>query len=350
MTMPVPVPQPVRDLRPLARCAVLLNARAKRVDERMADALRSLVGADDVFLSRSLDEAESMARTIIDRGYERVLLGGGDGTIAAALGMLDRAAAAARRTPPGAVILRLGTGNALASLVGAGAPLTDARRALLGHLERQRRPLRVLESPDHPGVVFPFGGLGYDAQLLNDYEAVVARTHTSIGRRFAKSVWGYVYAAFTRSVPAVAGRSLVRAVVESRGRASILDPETTEEIPVQPGATLFEGDASALLVGSTPYYGYGMKVLPHARRRADRFQLRVSTAGVGYVLSRLPALWKGTLRSARLVDFLVEDVTIRLDGPLPLQLSGDAFGRTDHLRVRLAPRAFDLYGPRADGS
>ncbi|MEO1233524.1 MAG: hypothetical protein AAFZ18_31980 [Myxococcota bacterium] len=85
-----------------------------------------------------------------------------------------------------------------------------------------------------------------------------------------------------------------------------------------------------------------MKVLPHAERRWDRFHLRVSTASIPYVLTHLPAIWKGTLRSPRFLDFLVEDVSVTSSQKLPLQLSGDAGGHADALRVRLSEERFRL--------
>lgn len=345
-TVLLPIPSHSGALRPLRRSAVLLNANAKRVDARVVAGFRELVSEDDLFLSRSLEEGRAMAADIVARGYATVMLGGGDGTVAAAIGMLDAAAREQGRPTPGLVILKLGTGNALASLVDAGAPLLDARRALLGHTEPERVPLRVLESPDHPGVVFPFGSLGYDAQVLNDYVDVVQRTRSPLGRRLAKSLGGYFYAVATRSVPSELRRPPVSVTIRSLGRASLLDPETTEEIPLDPGTTLFSGGAKAVLVGSTPNYGYGMKVLPYARRRFDRFQLRVSTASVAYVLSHLPSIWNGRLRTAKFVDFLVEDIEIQTSSPMPLQLSGDAAGSRDRLRVALSERSFDIHALR----
>src|SRR5215813_13907177 len=60
-----------------SRVAVLLNANAKRVSGRVKRSFSEIVPKDDLFLSESLEEAESHARTIIARRYSTVLSGGG---------------------------------------------------------------------------------------------------------------------------------------------------------------------------------------------------------------------------------------------------------------------------------
>ncbi|NJK90062.1 MAG: hypothetical protein HC923_12200 [Myxococcales bacterium] len=125
-------------------------------------------------------------------------------------------------------------------------------------------------------------------------------------------------------------------------------PVDGEEIPLPPGTVLFEGLARSVTAGTSPYYGYGLKALPDARRRADRFQLRVSTASAVYLLSHLPSLWKGTLRTPDFHDFLVEAVEIEADRPISTQLAGEAMGIRSKVlwtlssnAVRLLPGAGD---------
>lgn len=318
-----------------AGVAVLLNANAKRVDRPLVRALERRLDPSDIYVSRDLDEARDHVRKIQGRGYSTLLIGGGDGTIASTLRLLRD-----EEGPwPDLVILRLGTGNALGSLVDARSALDDVDR-VLSRGTAVPTPLRVLETDG--GSVFPFASLGYDAQVLNDYVDVVNSTHNPLGRRLAKSLGGYVYAVATRTIAAEVRRAPTRFRIVSAGAASLLDPESAEEVPLDRGSTLFEGVARAILVGTTPYYGFGMKVLPHAQRRMDRFHLRVSTASIPYVVRHLPAIWKGTLRTSQFLDFLVEDVSVQASQKLPLQLSGDASGHADALRVRLSEERFRL--------
>ncbi|MFL5272240.1 MAG: hypothetical protein ACJ79E_09300, partial [Anaeromyxobacteraceae bacterium] len=49
--------------------AVLLNGNARQVDAATRRALAAVVPADDLFLSRTLEEAHGIADTVISRGY-----------------------------------------------------------------------------------------------------------------------------------------------------------------------------------------------------------------------------------------------------------------------------------------
>ena len=326
-----------------APVAVVLNAHAKRVTPRLRNRLAAWVPDRDLFYSTSLEQAGQVAATLVERRYGRVLLGGGDGTVAAMLGLIM---AAAERAPWGPValpevgVLRLGTGNGLASLAGAGPVANDVARAVSGAPTRTRM-LRLLHDPAS-GAVFPFASLGYDAQVLNDYIELVERQRSGFGRRMAKSLSGYLYAIGTRTLPAELNGRRPRIRVVATGRVCTIDPETHEQVPLPAGSTLYEGPARAVAAGTTPFYGFGLKVLPDALKRQDRFQVRVSTAPVGYLLTHLPSLWSGALRTPHMRDFLVEGVSIESSDPLPMQMAGDARGKTRRLELRLVDRAFRL--------
>jgi diacylglycerol kinase family enzyme len=339
------VPEARNELRLVpreSRVAVILNANAKRVNARVKKAFEAIVPAGDLFFSQSMEEGQEHAKQIIERRYDTVLAGGGDGTITATMNMLLRAhqRSSSRNLLPDIGILRLGTGNGLAVMTGADDPIAEVARVLGGE-RPAARPLRLIEDV-RTGWSFPFCSIGYDAQVLNDYVDLVGDSKTKLSKALAKSLAGYFYALGTRTIPheIKGGRSHVRIV--STGRASIVDPETDEEIPLERGATLFEGPARSVSAGTSPYYGYGLCVHPFARKRSDRFQIRVSTAPISYLLARLPSLWKGTMRSQHIFDFLCEGAVIETSEKMPLQMSGDARGTVDRLELRLSDRAFRL--------
>lgn len=327
------------------RVAVLLNANAKRVNEGVRRSMGELVPSGDLFYCHTLEEAEAHVHTILDQRYGTVLMGGGDGTIATTINLLVKQAERMgrgdfRHALPDLGILRLGTGNGLANMTGAGRPSDDVARLLAGERPRAH-VLRLIEDVDS-GWVYPFASLGYDAQVLNDYVDAVKDSKTAFGRALMKSLPGYFWAIGTRTIPAELRAERARVRVVAQGRASILDPETAEEIPLEAGATLFEGSARAVAMGTSPFYGYGLKALPHALRRTDRFHIRVSAASIGFLLSHLPSLWKGTLKSPDFVDFLVEGADVESTVPLPMQMAGDARGHTNKVSVRLHERCFRL--------
>lgn len=339
------------------RVAVLLNGNAKRVNARVRDAFAHLVPEADLFFSRSMDDAAAFSRTIIEQRYGQVMLGGGDGTIAATLNALleasdDLSSADGRHALPDIAVLRLGTGNGLGYLSGAGKPMQDAMRLLSGELPGSQ-VLRLVKVADSGrvsgGLVTPFGSLGYDAQVLNDHLHVVNQSRGRVSKALAKSLGGYFYALGTRTVRAELNAPRTAITVTARGRASIVDPRTDEEIPLDPNGVLFDGTARSVSFGTSPFYGFGLRALPFARRRSDRFHVRVSMASVAFLLTHLRSLWKGTLRTPDFVDFLVEGARIECDRPLPGQLAGDAIGTRASLTLDLSEHSFRLIdgtGPR----
>lgn len=325
-----------------SRVAVLLNANAKRVNARVKKAFEAIVPAGDLFFSRSMEEGQEHAKQIIERRYDTVLAGGGDGTITATMNMLLRAhqRASSRTVLPDIGILRLGTGNGLAVMTGSEDPIHETARVIAG-ARPAARPLRLVEDV-RTGWAFPFASIGYDAQVLNDYVDMLGETKSKVTKTLAKTLAGYFYALGTRTIPHELKGERTDIRIVATGRASIIDPETDEEIALERGATLFEGVARSVSAGTSPFYGYGLCVHPFARRRSDRFHLRVSTAPISYLLARLPKLWKGTLRSKHIYDFLCEGVVIESSTKMPLQAAGDARGSVDRLELRLSDRAFRL--------
>ncbi len=327
-----------------ARVAVLLNARAKRVTREVLRGFEKLVPAEDLYCSQSLDDSRAICRSIVERRYGVVLTGGGDGTIIRAMNDLiaaaDHLSTGLYRPPlPDLGVLRLGTGNALATATSAGRPFDDAALVLSGR-RPSARPLALLEERE-TGEVSTFGSIGYDAQLLNDYLESCKEESGPTLTAVKKSLAGYFYALFTRTVPQQMKTETPRLRILAKGRASMIDPKTKEEIPLASDSTLFEGAARAVAFGTTPYYGFKIKIFPYAERRPDRFHLRVSVASIPYLLSRLPSLWDGTIEGA-FVDFLVEGASIESNQPLPYQIGGDGRGYRDRVELGLSARAFRI--------
>src|SRR5574338_11851 len=69
-------PKPVED----AKVAVLLNANARKVTDKIVRTLSHAVPEGDLYLSKSELDARRIAQAVLDRRYHTVFLGGGDGT------------------------------------------------------------------------------------------------------------------------------------------------------------------------------------------------------------------------------------------------------------------------------
>ena len=156
---------------PSDRIAVVVNGNAKAVNAEVIDTLDQILSAGELFISRRVEEGRYIARTLVERGYGTVLLGGGDGTFTVMVSDIVREARRQGKVPPRFGLLRLGTGNALAWVIGA----TSAKRGgLQVDLERLRgdagsRPIRLVEVEEY---LAPFAGFGIDALVLRDYERV----------------------------------------------------------------------------------------------------------------------------------------------------------------------------------
>jgi diacylglycerol kinase family enzyme len=322
------------------RVAVVLNRNARKVDAETLRWVHAVVPGDDLFVSRSIDDAARVAETILERGFDAVLWGGGDGTFA--LGVSSLAAAAEERglAMPEVGVLRLGTGNAMAEALGAG-PATaqglaeDLRRA---RASISRRRVTLLSVEGRPSM---FCGFGLDAQILDDFAGTVSMLkRAGIADRVKSAGLRYFLAVTSRSIPRFLLAQRTEVVAINRG-----SPATRVDVdgdpvgaPIPAGRVLWRGLASLASAASIPFYGLGMRMFPHADRVPGRFQLRLSDMGTAEALAQLPAVWKGRSRSARLHDFLVDEVELVLSRPSPFQSAGDLIGERQQVTIGMWDR------------
>src|SRR5262245_2334336 len=104
----------------LQRVAVVVNGNAKSVTDEVIETLDQILDSGDLFVSRRVEESEQIARTLVDRGYGTILTGGGDGTFTVVVTAVVKEARRRNARLPRFGLLRLGTGNSLAWVLGAG--------------------------------------------------------------------------------------------------------------------------------------------------------------------------------------------------------------------------------------
>src|SRR4051812_866557 len=156
------------------RIAVVVNGNAKSVTAEVIETLDQILDTGDLFVSRRVEESEAIARTLVDRGYGTILTGGGDGTFTVVVTAVVNEARRRGVPLPRFGLLRLGTGNSLAWVLGASKTGERGGRGLAADLQRLRsdagsRWLRLVEAE---GVLSPFCGFGIDAVMLRDYGRV----------------------------------------------------------------------------------------------------------------------------------------------------------------------------------
>ncbi len=334
------------------RIAVVVNGNAKGVTEDLVQILDQIVQTGDLFVSRTLEEGRDIARRVVAQGYPTVLTGGGDGTFSLMVTWVLEECASQDREPPRFGLLRLGTGNALAWVLGAQKP---EGRGMFADLTRLRGAVgsNTLRLVDVDGRLAPFGGIGVDGMALNDFNQLKETfARLPLLSRYGTGAVAYALSIGGVTMPKLLRYPRMRFRIVNHGRPALRLDDDGQPMgqPVEAGGILFEGEARATIFSTIPYWGFGARVFPFAGEDPERFSLRIVDIGPLKVLANLSAIWRGTYRNERVFDWLVDDVVLEADAPLPLQVAGDAAGEHRRLRVRLLDepiRVVDYYAPPA---
>src|SRR5262249_11438157 len=149
--------------------------------------------------------------------------------------------------------------------------------------------------------------------------------------------FGFVRSGGVRYALSVGLRSVPRFVLTKKVCATIVNAgspawriganDQPEGDPIPAGEVLYSGPVSIAAGSPIPYYGLGLGLFPFAGSMPRRFQLRVSDCPAHEILAHLPSLFRGTLRTPRIQDFMVDRVTMYLDREAALQIGGDVGGR-----------------------
>jgi diacylglycerol kinase family enzyme len=327
-----------------APIAVLLNANARQVNARMRAALSGVVPAEDLYLSRDSQDARDIADEVVERGYKTVLTGGGDGTFVSWVNHILDESEKQSSPAPRFGVLALGTGNAVAEVVGAAKSdvLNDVRNVRDGRV----RAYRKLELLTCEGRRTPFAGLGYDAAILNDYVWLKNRLAKGPLKKLAAGGAGYAVAVSTRSVPrAVMERRPSYCEIVNLGRAAYRLDALGKPVgpPIGHGEVIYAGPAKMAAAGTVPFYGLGFKMFPFAGQREGFMQLRVvGNMPVPSILLNLKSIWKGHVDHPAVLDFFVERAALKFERPMPLQIGGDAEGWRDQVTFAMADRSVEL--------
>lgn len=313
--------------------AVVLNGNAGRVTPRVRAAMSEVVPKDRLFFTESQEHAREVLARCVEREVDTVFAGGGDGTIVDTINTLEDFRAQAPRLPAVGV-LRLGTGNALARWLGSRGPVADLRRWQQGRVHRYVS-VNMVEAE---GQLFPFAGLGHDAAVLNDYCWLKGRGKGTRWEALSKGLPGYFVAGLLRTFPNYLRRSNPVVSVVNLGAPAFRVGPDGEQVgePVPTGGLIYRGPAALIGAATTPLYGYGMRMFPHATRSPGLFQLRVINMNALQCLVNFPAVWRGRCEAEGLMDYMTERVRVRFEDAMPYQLGGDARGYRRELTMSIA--------------
>lgn len=331
------------------RIAVVVNGRAKNVTAEVISTLDRILKGGDLFVSRSLDDAREIAKTLVMGSYGTVLTGGGDGTFTVMVTEVVREARRAGRALPRFGLLKLGTGNSLAWVVGARDVHGGELGADIEKLSRHAgsRSLRLVEVD---GIISPFCGLGADARVLADYGWLKEKLAGTPLKRVATGRLGYGLAAATRSLPReLFGRNSRCRIVNGGEEAYQLGEKGAVVRSVPKGGVLYDGPMRFAAISTIPYYGYGFRMFPYAEERPDRMHLRLTTMSPIEFLLHMRDIWRGSYEGSKSIhDFLVESVEIEMEPEVAFQIGGDSRGLRRRVEARLCPEPIelvDMYAP-----
>ncbi|HTM43762.1 MAG TPA: diacylglycerol kinase family protein [Polyangiaceae bacterium] len=326
------------------RVAVVVNGNARNVTGEVISTLGQIMMGGDLFVSRSLPEAGEIAKTLVDRGYGTVLTGGGDGTFTTMVTKVVREAERQGKPLPRFGFLKMGTGNALAYVVG---PAGAKRRELAADIQRLRvetgsKKISLVEVED---TLTPFCGFGLDALVLEDYQHVKSVLDATPFKRAVPGLLGYAIASTTRTIPRYLWQQRPNCRVINRGAPAMRLDATGREIgkPIESGEIIYEGPARLVGISTIPYYGFGLRAFPFAQQRPDRMQLRIVNVGLLRLSANLREVWSGTYQNPKEIsDYLIQDVLIEMNPPTAFQIGGDAAGNRSRVAVKISSRPIRL--------
>jgi diacylglycerol kinase family enzyme len=310
-----------------------VNGNARRVRGRLRKKLEQALPGS-VRFTASLAEARTQIRAAIDRGIDLIVLGGGDGTIVMGLTLIAEACRGMGRPEPAIGVLRLGSGNAIADTVGA----SDDAPEDLAALAKGRGTWKKVAMLDVLGVRAPFVGMGVDAQLLEDNEAM-SRTIDRVpgARRLVGGGARYALSVALRSLPRFATGTRPNVTVTNLGAAAReMKRGGATGRTIEAGSVLWSG-ACTLVAGATiPFFGFGLKMFAFSDTQSGRFHLRCGDAGLFEILRSTPAAFRGEYFSDHVTDFLCDRVAIELDQDTAIEAGGELLGRRRRVEIGLA--------------
>lgn len=323
--------------------AALVNVRARRGSEAVARTLHAELPGARVRVSRSLADAEDFAREVLEDPPELVLSAGGDGTAVGFINAL-RAQTQGLAAPPPFAVLPLGTGNGWAHDTGARGWKRSLRE--LGRAQRAGRPLRFrrFDLVETCGMVGPFAGTGWDAELIDDFHAQ-KQGFSLLPDRARMGLPGYLNALLTRMAPRHFLKDRVEVEIVNLGEDALGIDEHGRPAPVpggEHGKVLYRGPTSVCGAGTSHEWGFRFRAFPFAQLVKGRMNLRNYAAGAAQGLVHSARLWRGEHPLPLMSSWLVTRVRATFSRPVPFQVGGDRVGHRDVVEYALAPFEVDL--------
>jgi diacylglycerol kinase family enzyme len=308
------------------KVGVILNKNARRFTRRLPDDIARIVPRRHIWVTGSLEDARQAVEQMMQEDFDVIFTGGGDGTIVTTLSAIRNILASGRDVPvPPIGLLKLGTGNAWTYAVQARSGLSQLAHVVRGGYYFTA-DYSLIQVDD---LLCPFAGLGWDAQVLNDYYDFNEIHRNRFISRFTKGLFGYSLAVATRTIPRfTGGQNLAEVEVTFTGQNLYKPDRNGNYFPItdRGNAVIYRGPASIVAAGTIPFFGYKIRAFPYACRVPKTMHLRIANADVADALQHLTGIWRGTYFSSDIIDFLADRVRITFTSDQPIELGGDPKG------------------------
>lgn len=342
------------------RLAVVLNANARSVTQQSVEMVRAAINLrpkrdEKLYVSTSLEDARRISHELMEKKFDVILSGGGDGTFCHCVTDIIGRGFSAMRHPRAFGVLRLGTGNALADTLGVGFSRTpEELRQELDHAKdpRSRRMLTLVSTE---GRIAPFAGAGLDAMIISDYDRVKSELDASPIKKEHRGKLEYGLAIATKSIWRVAFSSMPKVTITNESDKSTgaveIGPRANEIRRFSKGDVIFEGPASMAAVSTIKHYGMGLRMFPQVDPQDRVFQLRVVSMRAYQMLAHLPSFLLGDMVHSNMRDFFCEKISMRFNRKVPFQVGGDLIGERESVEMETAiitaivgRKSWDPYG------
>jgi diacylglycerol kinase family enzyme len=316
------------------KTAIVLNGNARAVTGGFIERVKAACREDEhVFMSKSLEHSKEIAKQIINDEYRIVMCGGGDGTFSQCVTDIynlkpDRL--------PAFGILRCGTGNALADVLGVGGNCKDTLEAARNTLIS--KDLSLVRIGDK---IAPFAGLGIDALILEDYEQVKGELNHDPMFKMIENLRGsldYGLAISLMSLWKVVNKKtksnvIIKNVHQTEKSFQIDEQGWSIGPEVEENGIVYNGSASMVAVSTVPYYGMGFKMFPQVNPSNPGFQLRVINLKVRELLMNFPFFLMSDMFHNHISDFVCSAVTIKTERNVPFQIGGNSAGNVNEVTI-----------------
>ncbi len=339
------------DEKKVENTAVILNANARKVTRKIKRQTEQFIPKAQLYVSHSYDEARTAISDIVEKGYQTVFCGGGDGTLVNTITQFKEyidqknkevQSAVAQYKFPTLGVLKLGTGNGISGMIGNPKGLSPLRSFNSGEKSSLMK-LNLIESEKKQ---FHFAGLGWDAAIINDYHAMRERfSKVLVAGRLMEGFRGYIASMAVKTVPRELFRRRppnVRVINEGDQVYNMRLNKPAELMQYKRGDTIYEGPVSVLGAGTSPFYGYNLVAFPFARLKEGYMNFRIINAGVVECVMRSPWIFRGRYQSKNFLDFLATKVRMEFDQPMPLHIGGDASGYRESITFSMSDLSVNI--------